>query len=310
MMKTKLKTPEIAKKNGGAFVKKLLKKLFKENIAEPTQFFYHSAFDYGGPEGPEPLLFIGDVPTAWKKWIKQNQCKTSKEFAAGRCLFDVQTKQLKLEVKMGKGGKSAVLKIIQKQLLKPFAQAIFVENVDLPVAELEDAPETEDQNTVTQMEDETVKGFNISDFINEAKAFFKEGNGLQTAINSLVNGIGSTLKDISSIVVTDEIIDEAKSAKEALFDLNIVDFVNEKLDWLNDLPTEVRDNDEFQQELQKVDELERSLKEIESDQLNLIKQCGLVEKVEAPTRSANPPISNNPLSNFGMALNKHQKTFD
>lgn len=307
MMKTKLKTPEIAQKNGAAFIKKLLKKFLKEDIVEPSQFFYHSAFDFGGQDGPQPLMYIGIVPTAWKKWIKSNQCKTSKEFAAGRCIYDAQSKELKLEVKMGKGGKAAVLKIIQKQLLKPFAKAVFVESVDQPETAVEDAPDAIDSDdTTAQMEASQEEAFDIAEFIDEAKSFFSEGSGIQSAITALANGIGKTLKDVSKIVVTDSLIDEAKSAKDDLFDLNILDFINEKLDWLNGLPLDVKEDDNFKSELQKVEKVEKSLKSLASTQQNLINQCDLVAKVAPPTSAANPPISSNPLSNFGQALNKHE----
>ena len=122
----------------------------------------------------------------------------------------------------------------------------------------------------------------------------------------MANGIGKTLKDVSKIVVTDSLIDEAKSAKDDLFDLNILDFINEKLDWLNGLPLDVKEDDNFKSELQKVEKVEKSLKSLASTQKNLINQCDLVAKVAPPTSAANPPISSNPLSNFGQALNKHE----
>lgn len=142
-MKAKLKTPEIAQKKGKAHVKATLKKLFKESITEKTYFFYDSEFDYGqdpktGANVVEPILYIGEIPSAWKKWIKSNNCKTSKTFALGECLFDAQTKILKLKVQIGKGAKNPILKVIMKELCKPFAKPGFVESLDSDVVEVMD----------------------------------------------------------------------------------------------------------------------------------------------------------------------------
>ena len=75
-MKAKLKNPDVAKKKGQGYVKISLKKLLREDITTPVQFFYDSAFDYGetdpktGKPLLEPIMFIGEVSSAWKKWMK------------------------------------------------------------------------------------------------------------------------------------------------------------------------------------------------------------------------------------------------
>ena len=130
-MKSKLKDATVAKQKGFDHVKKSLKNKLKENILEPVPFFYDTEFDYGG-EMPEPLMYIGEIPTAWKKWIKANKCKISKTFVAGECIS--KDGVLNLEAKIGKGAKLPVLKSINKELLKPFAKAQLVESVTNPVA--------------------------------------------------------------------------------------------------------------------------------------------------------------------------------
>ena len=156
-MKQKLKNLEVARKKGPSFVRKTIKKLLMEDITEPRQFFYDTEFDYEGDEGKKPLLFIGEIPTKWKKYVKAN--KTSKTLAAGRCIFDVKTQQLSLEAKIGKGAKPLVLKVLHKEVLKPFAKPQFVDSVENPTVlaldsteegdtAVEQAPDPQDKNTV------------------------------------------------------------------------------------------------------------------------------------------------------------------
>lgn len=318
MMKAKLKTPEIAKKNGGAFIKKLLKKLLKEPIAEPTGFFYHSAFEFDGGAEPEALMFIGDVPAAWKKAVKQNKWKTSKEFAAGICVFDAATKTLKLEVKMGKGGKNAVLKLINKQLLKPFAKAVLVESVADPVAAEEVPAEDEAlgtndgaaQEDAATGEADAAPDFNIADLVKEAQGILADGGSIKDVISKHVNELGKKLENISDTIVTDDMIEKAKKAVQELKILNIPQFLKDKLDWLKNLPKEVLDNADMKKEIQEINNVEKALKTLKPQQDKLIKNCGLVEKVEAPTESSNPPVSDSPITNFGSALNKYHKQLE
>ena len=56
----------------------------------------------------------------------------------GECLFDAQTKILKLKVQIGKGAKNPILKVIMKELCKPFAKPGFVESLDSDVVEVMD----------------------------------------------------------------------------------------------------------------------------------------------------------------------------
>ncbi len=305
-MKSKLKNPDVAKKQGPAYVKKLLKKRLLEDIVEPTKFFYHSEFDYQEEEEPCAVMFIGEIPSLWKKWIKT--VKTSKAFVAGRCLFDRNTKELKLEVSMGKGGKAMVLKGIQKQLLKPFAVASFVESLDVGVS-LEEVEEKEVDNEETTKE-EPSDVYNISDYIKEVQSFFKEGSEVKNNISTLVNGLGSKLKNLSQIIVTDELIVEAKKGTESLKNLNIPDFLKEKNVWMNDIPDDILNNDDFVGEIKKLEDLEKELIPLSSESDELVKNCGLLKKVENPEDSDVPPISNEPIVNFGMAIKKHLGFFN
>lgn len=218
-MKAKLKTPEIAQKKGQAHVKATLKKLFKESITEKTQFFYDSEFDYGedlktGQQVIGPLLYIGEIPSAWKKWIKANGCKTSKTFALGECLFDSATKILKLKVQIGKGAKNPVLKIIMKELCKPFARPGFVESLDSgEVMGLEDETTTEADSGAGEGEaTDTPTPQEIAEAI---KSLIKQvSDTMKNQVKSIVSAIKSKDVKAEDVDVMDELIDAIEELKE------------------------------------------------------------------------------------------------
>ena len=304
-MKSKLKDENVAKQKGFGHVKKTLKKVLAEDITEPTPFFYHIDFDYGGVE-KEPLMYIGEVSTAWKKWIKANKCKTSKAFAAGRCVY--ASGVLSLEVKMGKGGKAAVLKAINKVMMKPFAKAQFVDSVDNPVA----IAEEEDAADVGEASDQTFE-IDVEDYLKDASQMIDEANPI-LAVLRRIN------QDVYEKYVKDNDFKKASQDMIALFALALKDIKNINLDSFVDSITTF--NEGFKTivsehsghakaaELStKGQELTTALESIQGLVPNIeavIDKSILLEKVDDPSESPFPPVSNNPLATLSTMFN----TFD
>jgi len=292
-MKAKLKSPEIAQTNGLDFNKKLLKKLLTEPIAEPTRFFYDSEFDYGGVAGKQPMLYIGEIPTMWKKYIKEH--KKEKTFAAGLCMTDGKD-GLKLEVQVGKGGKAMVLKAINKELLKPFAKAYFVETIN-STAEIEDTEEKPDNDN------DELDSIDPSELISEGNTLIKEGLDYKNTLETSVKEVGSQLKDLKNIIVTEDLIKKTDKAVLSIETINVNKFVKEANAWLNSLENDMLSKapalGNASSDLKKiVDDLTKLQPELE-----LIIENGLkMKKVENPLESEFPPISDDPFDNFGAAV--------
>ncbi len=186
-MKSKLKSPDVAKAKGMMHVQNCLKKeLMQPNLDETgnpvsLKFFYHSNYEYSAETGP--ILFVGvEIPSIWKKWMKT--VKTSKEFAAGNCILG-EDMELKLEIKLGKGGKRPVLKEVYKGLLKKTAvkNAIFVDSISsdskVEASSAEENPTQENANG----NEESVEGQSFS-FNDVAETIIEKFNTVEKAFDS------------------------------------------------------------------------------------------------------------------------------
>ena len=298
-----------------------LKKLLKEDITTPVQFFYDSEFDYGDKDPKTgnaikvPIMFIGEVPSAWKKWMKlpEIKAKTSKTFAAGRCVFDSATGTLSLEVKMGKGAKAPVLKAIHKELLKPFAKPVFVEVIgSAPIAEDADA-------TVT--EDTTAFDIDISDYTKELdellaegepmipvledintnvyEAFIK-GNNLRTVSEEMIHLFSTTMNKIRA----NQYEDCSERAKALL-----TQFDND-----TELDTLIKAGGGDAAKLQAYQDARAKLVKFGTDVDTLhpniekvIETAISVQQVSAPTEGEFPPVSTNPLEHLTTQLQLQSK---
>jgi hypothetical protein len=288
-----LKSPEIAQANGLDFNKKLLKKLLMEPISEPTRFFYDSEFDYGGEAGKQPMLYIGEIPTMWKKYIKEH--KKEKTFAAGLCMTDGKD-GLKLEVQTGKGGKAMVLKAINKELLKPFAKAYFVETVNSTV-EIEDTEEKPDSGS------DELDNIDPSELISEANTLMKEAQGHKATLEKAVKEVGSQLKDLKNTIITEDLIKKTDNALLSIEKIDLSKFLKEANAWFNSLDNDLLSKapalGKASSDLKKiVDELTK----LQPDLKLIVENGPKMKMVENPLESEFPPISDDPFENFGAAI--------
>jgi hypothetical protein len=175
-MKSKLKSPDVAKTKGMVHVQKCLKTFLMEpsidDAGKPAtlKFFYHSNYEYS-PSDFQPIMFVGgEIPSLWKKWMKT--VKTSKEFAAGDCTLG-DDMVLKLEIKLGKGGKKPILKDVYKGLLKKTAvkNAVFVDSVAGP-------------NTEESSQDEVASTEGSFNFNEIANSIIEQFSPLENAFDS------------------------------------------------------------------------------------------------------------------------------
>ena len=201
-MKSKLKSPDVAKAKGMMHVQKCLKKeLMQPNLDETgnpvsLKFFYHSNYEYSAETGP--ILFVGvEIPSIWKKWMKT--VKTSKEFAAGNCILG-EDMELKLEIKLGKGGKRPVLKEVYKGLLKKTAvkNAIFVDSISsdskVEASSAEENPTQENANG----NEESVEGQSFS-FNDVAETIIEKFKGGPVGISTIATAVGEEAGTIEEV---------------------------------------------------------------------------------------------------------------
>lgn len=277
-MKSKLKNLDVAKKKGSGYIKKELKKELNADFEEPTSFFYDSEFDYEGEEGKTPILFVGEIPSLWKKYIKQN--KASKTLAAGRCMF--QDGVLSLEVKTGKGGKRQVLKEVFKMLLKPFAKVQFVDSVE---GALEDSNKEEIETT--DDEDVNTEVATDDNLLVEAQEYMKEAIQKEDVLNGILNDLGPKVKDLSKIVVTDNLIAEALNAMIIVQDLRTDEFIFDLKQWLDAAPN---NDGALAEEVNKLTAKLISLTSIDKGMDALALKLEKLKKVQNPSESEVPPV--------------------
>ncbi len=301
-MKSKLKSPEVAQKKGMGHVKVSLKKFLKEEIVEPLSFFYDSEFDYGA-EGKMPLMYIGEVPSLWKKYVKQN--KTSKTMAAGSCLFKDGT--LFLQVKMGKGGKNPVLKIVHKMLLKPFAKVKFVDTVEGPLVEVEDSAETEDDAT-----DNTLDTSTIDQLIAEAKELIGEATSKRDALKKYVAELGPIVKDMNAKPITDAIIKTAVGGLLAVHTLDVDNWLESATLWIKGIASEDAANKDLAAAMKDLDKVHAELKQVDTEMDKVAVGCEKLQKVQNPQDSDVPPVdtkAHNMLKNSFARISQQTKEF-
>lgn len=278
-MKSKLKAPEIAKKKGFDFVKGSLKKYLKEEIIEPSSFLYDSEFSYDGTPEKMPVMFIGEVPSLWKKYVKQN--KASKTLAAGRCTF--KEGMLSLEVKVGKGGKNPVLKSIQKLLLKPFAKVQFVESLDNALV-AEDSESSDTQN-------EELDEYSIEELLTEAKSLADETRTQENILSNHVSNLGATVTNLGITPISDDLISKAKVALKETASLDTNNLLSTIELWLKNFSKEIAENVDLSKEVDVLLEWQAKLKVKNIEMQKISIECKKMEKVQNPKDYEVTPVS-------------------
>lgn len=155
-MKKLFKNPDAAAKGTVKDVLKGLKKVLAGD-GGTSQFLYKAEFEYSDKKAP--MVFIGAPAGDWKKYAKAN--KTAADFAAGYCKLesdDDGNKKLLFQVKMGKGGKPAMMKSINKELLKKLSIAgEFVDELEVHLDD-DDKEDIHGDDTTQHIEDEAKGG--------------------------------------------------------------------------------------------------------------------------------------------------------
>lgn len=281
-MKTKIKDIASAQKQGLGGVKQLLKKTLKEPITEPEWFFYDSEFDYAGKDGKQPLLYIGKRIAPWKLYAKDN--KQSKTFVAGLCTSS-ENGELQLLAKMGKGAKPMVLKAINKVLLKPFAQATFVESLEGE----ESAPAP------------SANELDVAKLENEVNTLLQPATEAQQALTNVISNLQQPLSNISDTIVSDKLVQDVKQGLQTIAKYELSSIVGKLNTWLTSAP-QAYPQPEAQPYIQKVQTLYTSLQQLQAPMEMIVKNGQKVEKVQNPTESTTPPISSDPLRNLATFL--------
>jgi len=288
-MKAKLKTPDVAKAKGFDFVKKTLKKVLKTTeCTEPVDFLYDSEFDYGGDVGKKPLLYIGELTSQWKKYGKT--VKASPTFLAGRCRWTSEG-TLELERKIGKGAKAATLKAVNNGLLKPIFKASIVDTVDTPVSDT--APSAISEETPPQDDDNFVE-VDVTDYIKEGNEYLKELKDQSDRTKALVGNIGPKVKDLSQVVVTDELISDGLKAKNELETIGLQETSSTIGTWLNDAKAVDSTNKELSAIVKNLESATATATTLWSKQvLPVVENINKLEKVQNPKEGEHPPVETN-----------------
>lgn len=285
-MKKKIKDAAVAQKKGLGFVKNTIKKIIKQGNPEPQPFFYESAFDYGGKDGVQPLLYIGEVSTEWRNYRKANKASTT--FVAGTCL--IEDKKLKLVADIGKGAKPVVLKVVNKVLLKPFAVAVFVDSIEKPTAIVE-------EQSSSDQAPETITQFDIKAFQKNADQVAKESKQAKETLGSLVNTLTAPLQDIKSTIITDDLISKAKEAISAIEQFNLPTLINELKQWLDQAKESAKEQGAGDV-IKNMEQLKGDLEELDPKLPPIKKNAAKLEKVQNPLESDVLPVSEEPLDDL------------
>lgn len=309
-MKQKYKSPEMMQQRGVDFHTKFLKKAIKAMIAseeKPIQpFFYHTEFDFGEGQEPHPVLYIGEIPAKWKKYLKTN--KTSTTFAYGDCVIDAEG-LLKMQVTMGKGGKELILKKINKVLLKPFCKAYLVEDIN---TEGVTSTEEEASSVTSEVEEKEAPIENaktedkapLEMWANTTKDFLNEANSALQVNLKILNEFEKPMSQLKNIVVTDNFIDKAMKAKTEIKDLDPFVFNLENLKKLGK---------SYKGESKDVDNLllllSKQIQQINDNKAKIdlmIKNMEGLKKIANPEEAEIPIIDDDPIVNF---LNRNKKVY-
>lgn len=289
-MKSKMKSPEEAQSLGLDGNKRLLKKLINEGFQEPLKFFYDTTFDYGEDQEVGPLLFISDkIPSAWRRYIKEH--KREKTFAAGNCLL-IEEGKLKLAVEMGKGAKSSQLKEVNKQLLRPFASAFFVE--DLTSEDVQE--DIEDKESSFESDD-------LEQLIEQTKIFATNGEKLKSVVQPFVRTWEKPLSNLKELNPDDKLIEQMGEALQGIRRSGFQNYRLRASTFVVGLEEEAEGNKELAQAVSSLQAILAELKQLQPGVELILEQGPKLRLVKDPMRSEYPPISDNPFVNFENALN-------
>ncbi|WCL80367.1 hypothetical protein PPO43_10310 [Saprospira sp. CCB-QB6] len=275
-MKAKFKSPDFLKEKGQDFNIKLLKQAVKGDFSAPLKFFYDTEFDFG--EEKAPLMYIGaGVPSPWKAYIKEQ--KKSASFVAGQCTLDPEG-NLQLLAEIGKGQKPAVLKALNKTILKKCKlQAYFVDSIEQAAAAgaavAAASPETtiEDNSLALRL-----------------AALIENGQELIKTINPVIAELEQPLQDIRSTVITDALIQTVQSGLKVINTVNLTAYLANAQAALAEA-----------QEEAEVQELNKVVAEIKAKQpilTQIAANSAKVDKVKDPMDSDFAPISDDPFRTF------------
>lgn len=290
-MKAKIKNPEIAQQKGFDVIKKLLKKLLKEPNTEVQQFLYDTEFAYGGKDGVQPLLYIGELTAKWKKYAKEN--KASKTFVAGECI--IENGEIKMVPKTGKGAKAAVIKVINKDVLKPFASALFVESIDKAATTVATADETATAPTTAS--------FDLENFKLNANNVSRESQRAKEELESVVNALAAPLKDIKSTIISDDLITKAKEAIQTIQQYDVQSLIKELQKWLNDAQP-LKKEQGAAAIIKEIEQLKGALIKIAPQLAPIQQNATKLEKVQNPLESEVLPVSEEPLDDLFNSMTK------
>lgn len=288
-MKSKVKSPEDAQELGIDGNKRLLKKLIKDGFEEPLKFFYDTAFDYGDKEEAGPVLFIADkIPASWKRYMKER--KQERTFAAGNCLLTVEG-MLKMVVETGKGGKASQLKEINKQLLRPFSSAFFVENL---MSE-EVQQDVEDKDSDFETED-------LGLLAAQAQLLTAQGKKLQRLVAPLVKKWEKPLSDLKALKPDDNQIKEVDKAISVIQESGFQDYILRANAFANGFEEDAGRSKELGKALSDLKSILSELSTLQTGLILILTEGPKLSLVKNPMLSTYPPISKDLIVNFGNNL--------
>ncbi|AFC25422.1 hypothetical protein [Saprospira grandis] len=275
-MKAKFKSPDFLKEKGTDFNIKLLKQAVKGDLSSPLKFFYDTEFDFG--EEKSPLMYIGEgVPSAWKKYIKEQ--KKSASFVAGQCRLDAEG-NLQLLAELGKGQKPAVLKALNKSLLKKCKlQAYFVDSLEEAAAGAEAVAAA---SSDTALEDNSMAL--------RLAALIENGQALIKRIDPVIAELEQPLADIRSTIVTDALIQSVQSGLKVINSVNLNAFLGNAQAALAEAKEEA--------EVQELDKVVAEVKAKQPILAQIATNSAKVDKVKDPMSSDFAPISDDPFRTF------------
>lgn len=276
-MKAKFKSPDFLKEKGQDFNIKLLKQAVKGDFSVPLKFFYDTEFDFGAEKAA--VMYIGaGVPSQWKAYIKEQ--KKSASFVAGQCTLDAEG-NLQLVAEVGKGQKPAVLKDLNKTILKKCKlQAYFVDSIEQAAA-ASDAVATASPEA-TAVEDNSLAL--------RLQALIENGQELIKTINPVIAELEQPLQDIRSTIITDALIKAVQSGLKVINSVNLNAFLGNAQAAL----AEAKDEAEVQ-------ELDKVVAEVKAKQpvlAQIATNSAKVDKVKDPMDSDFAPISDDPFRTF------------
>lgn len=311
-MKTTLKSADVAKIKGAGYVKKMVKKQMEEVFeAGGMQFFYDTEFEYGGADGRSPLLYVGELSSEWKKYLKANKKKAT--FAAGRCKPNPEKpSMLFLEIKLGKGGKQTVLKEVNK-FLKPHIEAFFVASLENPIVqtgdlkEIEEVAEDEKNPNVSSLETEATS----DDLLKEGKELVQHLASGKTALDALIVKLEPRAKNPSRDIITKDLIKDLQKDLDLIDGYDIQAMLLAVKDWqTGDAKKEKDSNKELSEVYAQVTAAAVAIQSIEGKIRHMIQYINLaIHAVPSAAAGTPPPISKNPAVNFGTGISSSVDRF-